>query len=166
MSKKQESFEEWWSTETPELGIDFILATKNKSKNGKLTRDMIVTALECVWSHQQKKIDERDKRIAELEKENRYMRASLNRLHADVSNGEHLDKNWIKDVLIAEPRCQTLDAFNNKCSKLQSELDKRDRALGKIRPALEYYSFRRMGEGGTARYALKEIDNILKGEEG
>lgn len=72
---------------------------------------------------QQTKIDERDARIAELEKENRYLRMSLNRLYGEVSNGEHLDKDWIKETLKSVPYDRFTEALQGRIKNLQSKLE-------------------------------------------
>jgi hypothetical protein len=81
------------------------------------------TTFKDVFNHQQTKIDERDARIAELEKENRYLRMSLNRLYGEVSNGEHLDKDWIKETLKSVPYDRFTEALQGRIKNLQSKLE-------------------------------------------
>lgn len=73
---------------------------------------------------QSEKISQLEADLAKEKKQNRYLRSSLNRICADVSNGEHVDKDWIKDVLKTEPSLLIIDALSNKAHKLEADLKK------------------------------------------
>ena len=77
-------------------------------------------ANECL-KQMQSKIDELEKELGCARKQNSYLRGSLNRLYASVSNGEHLDKDWIKGTLISEPYDRFREAANKKIDRLEKE---------------------------------------------
>lgn len=54
------------------------------------------------------------KQLERIEKYERHLRSSLNRLYRQVSNGERLDKEWIVNTLTEMPSNFVIDALNNK----------------------------------------------------
>lgn len=68
-----ETFDDWWRENTPELGIDLILVlfkSSSKSKKVELTRNCIVTCMEQIWKHQDRKIEKLSMQILRLKAEN------------------------------------------------------------------------------------------------
>jgi hypothetical protein len=69
----------------------------------------------------------------QFKKQNRYLRSSLNRICGDVSNGEHIDKEWIEQTLISEPHDATIEALSNKVNALLKENQK-------LKECVEFYA--------------------------
>lgn len=67
-------------------------------------------------------IAEKDARIKEIEKINGSLTRSLKHLHDQVSNGEHLDSEWVRNVILEEPHSFILDSLVRKNESLKSEL--------------------------------------------
>lgn len=86
-------------------------------------RQGIVSAELCILLDDLDRIlNDKDQDLDILRKENSYLRASLNRLYSDVSNGEHLDKDWIRETLREVPRDFLIDALNGKIARLEAKL--------------------------------------------
>jgi predicted nuclease with TOPRIM domain len=79
-------------------------------------------------------------RLKEDEKINRYLRSSLNKLYGEISNGEHLDKEWIKEALLDEPRCRLVNALNHKIKQLEQENAKLKDRLKEAENVIEFYA--------------------------
>lgn len=68
-------------------------------------------------------------KIDKLEKQNRYLRSSLNRLCGEVSNGEHISKEWIEQTLMEEPSCHLTTALNKELSKAEKQLEEAEKEI-------------------------------------
>lgn len=75
-------------------------------------------------------LEEENKRINKL---NSYTRGSLNRVCSDVSNGEHISKEWIEQTIIEYCDDKMRSAYNSKIDKLEA----RNKVLEGVR---EFYA--------------------------
>lgn len=88
-----------------------------------IKRQGIVSSELCILlDNLDRVLNDKDQDLDILRKENSYLRASINRLYSEVSNGEHLDKEWIRDTLRMIPRDFLIDALNSKVARLEKEI--------------------------------------------
>lgn len=76
-------------------------------------------------------IDKLEAEVKKLKKLNSYTRGALNRICSDVSNGEHISKEWIEQTIIGYCDDMMKNAFNSKIRTIEAE-NKRLREAAKV----------------------------------